>query len=464
MTPDLSIKSSRTVGKRIAANTALMVTAKIIAVTCGIFTLIIATRSLDPVAFGTIVFLHAYMLFFSDVATFQSWQSLIRFGTEDVKNEDCEGLSKLISFCYRLDFISVILAYTASVALMGFVVWLVSQFPSFGPEEGLDVQTLQKYAALYCLVVLVRWRDTSIGIHRLFDKFKILAGIALVMPVTRLIGSIYAAYAGWGMEGFLCVWFFASFLNYLVMFSAGVMELKRRGLLGSVIKARFKFFKFREGIWPFVIKSNIDSTLATGSLHLPMLLVMAFFGPAWAGMYKIAEEVAKLLTEGFKLLDQVIYPELAKLVSMGQATKIWRITTRAAAILLTIGVSLSVLILMFGRPVLVAIFGPEYEYAAPLASLLVPAAALMGVAAPLYPIFYAANLPERAIYVRGSYMLIYISSFIALSLTIGRMAPGWAFIIGNLYAVVAVAIVAKKTLNKTIKLRARYDTEPMSET
>ena len=451
MTPNLSVTSQQSVGKRIAANTGLMVGAKILAVVLGIFSFVIASRALTPVEFGTVVFLHAYMLFFSEVITFKTWQSLIRFGSDDLRHDDCGKLTKLISFCYRLDFLSTILAYIASVALMGFVVWVVGKFPSLAPENGLDVPTIQKYAALYCLVLLVRWRDTSIGIHRLFDKFVILAIVALIMPAVRLGGAIYAWQSGWGIEGFLGVWFLASFASYIVMFSAGIIELVRRRLFGLVMRAKFDFWNLRPKIWPFVIKSNIDSALAAGTLHLPMLLVMAFFGAAWVGIYKIAEEMAKMLSEGFALLDQVIYPELAKLVSRHETAKIWRLVTRAAIILVTIGLILAVLVLNFGKPVLVQIFGPEFESSAPLASLLVPAAALMGIAAPLFPIFYATDLPERAIYIRGAGLLVYIAAFVILSLTIGRMAPGWALLFGNMFVVICVIFAARKALRKTIR-------------
>ena len=451
MSADLTIDSRLTVGKRIVTNTGLMVGAKILAVLLGIFSFIIASRALSPVEFGTVVFLHAYMLFFSEVITFKTWQSLIRFGSDDLKNKDSNKLTQLISFCYRLDFSSTILAYIASVALMGFVVWIVQQFPALAPESGLDVPTIQKYAALYCLVLLVRWRDTSIGIHRLFDKFVILAIVALIMPALRLVGAIYAWRAGWGIEGFLAVWFIASFTSYIVMFSVGILELIKRRLLGLVVRAKFNFWNLRPKIWPFVIKSNIDSALAAGTLHLPMLLVMAFFGAAWVGIYKIAEELSKLLTEGFKLLDQVIYPELAKMVSAGNADKIWRLVKRAALYMVSIGLALTLLVLFFGGPVLISIFGEDFRSAAPLASLLVPAAALMGIAAPLFPIFYAADLPERAIYVRGASMLVYVLAFIGLSLTIGRMAPGWAMLAGNLFVVLSVVVVARQTLRKTVK-------------
>ena len=461
MTPDLTIYSDKTVGKRIASNAGMIISAKMIAVLLGAGSLMVAAKSLDLVTLGTVIFLHAYMLFFGEVTTFKTWQSLIRFGATDLENDDPQSLSRLIKFGIKLDFVSVIFAYLLSVSLMGLVVWLVQTFPVFGGDDS-KVVSLQKYAALYCLVVLLRQTGTADGVLRLFDRFRLLAIEAIVMPALRFLGTLYAAWSGFGLEGFLVVWFVASGVSYIVVASLAMRELYQRRLLGMVFAARQKFLKPRKGLWPFVIKSNIDSSIASGFGHLPQLLVMAMFGAAWSGLYKVADEVAKLLSEGFKLLDQVIYPELAKLIAQGNASKIWRIVMRASVILLFAGIVLMAILWFMGPQILSTVFGEQFYKAVPLAVLLVPAAALMGIVAPLYPIFYAADKPERAIYVRGASLIVYIIAFVALAFTIGPMAPGWAMLICNLFAVVAVLIVARRTLKGAIKAQILSTAEPQT--
>jgi len=94
VTPDLNVQSKHTVGKRIAANTGLMMGSKALSVVLGLGSILIATKSLSAAELGIILFLHAYMLFFSEVTAFQSWQSLIRFGTDDIKNNDPKSLAQ----------------------------------------------------------------------------------------------------------------------------------------------------------------------------------------------------------------------------------------------------------------------------------------------------------------------------------------------------------------------------------
>lgn len=452
MTPDLTVNSKHSVGKRIAANTGLMMGSKALAVGLGLGSIMIATKSLTASELGIILFLHAYMLFFSEVTAFQSWQSLIRFGTDDMKNNDAPALSRLMQFGIKIDAISAVFGYLISVAVFSFIVWLTQLLPDVFPKaKAFDITELRNLAALYCLLILFRQRGVGVGVFRLFDKFHILAIHGLVMPTTRFLGVLIAILSGAGFTGFLWAWFLGSLAAYFFLPLAAMFELKKRHLLKSVFSAKSSLRTPRKGLWPFMIKSNIDSTLAAATLHLPALMVMGIFGSTWVAIYRIAEEVAKLLSEGFKLLDQVIYPELAKMVSLGEAAKILRLVTRTAVMLLSFGLLIAVLVQLAGPDLLGRIFSEDYEQAAPLTSLLVLAAALTGIAAPLYPVLYAADRPERAIYARGAGVLVYISAFFIFSFTIGKMAPGWAAILSNASAVILLIFLAKWTLKHKVR-------------
>ncbi|NNE59198.1 MAG: lipopolysaccharide biosynthesis protein [Hellea sp.] len=450
MTPNFDIQSQKSAGKRIASNAGLLIGAKIIGTIFGLGTLKIASDVLDPVAFGTVIFLHAYMLFFGEVTTFKNWQSVIRFGTDDSEAKDPHAFGRLVKFTAKLDFVSVLFAYGLSVALIGFAVFLFKANPGLAPND-LDVDVLQKFVPLYCLVLIFRQVGTSEGVLRLFDRFGLLAIEALVLPVLRFAGSVYVLLTGGGFEAFLIVWFIASAAGYSSVIMFALLELRKRHLFDHVKDADQGFKRTREGLWAFAIKSNLDSSIASGFLHLPLIMVTAAFGPAWAGVYKIAEEVMKLLTEGFKLLEQVIYPELAKFVSQGQPDKIWPVVKRASIWMLSFGFFASAIIWFAGPDVLTYLFGETFRPSAYLAALLVPGAALLGCVTPIYPIFYAANKPERAIYVRGGALIVYVISFAVLGFLIGKMAPGWAIIVCNSFAVILALLVARSTLRSMIR-------------
>ena len=232
MTPDLTVDSKHSVGKRIAANTGLMMGSKALAAILGLGSLLIAMRSLSPSELGIIVFLHGYMLFFSEVTAFQSWQSIIRFGTDDLKNNDASSLGRLMQFAVKIDAISAIFGCIFSMAVFSVVIWLANSFPGFfGGEDGVDVTKLRNLAAFYCILIFFRQRGVSTGVFRLFDKFHVLAIFSLIMPSVRFTGVVIAYLIGAGFYGFLLAWFFGSLAAYLFLPTVAFLELKKRNLL-----------------------------------------------------------------------------------------------------------------------------------------------------------------------------------------------------------------------------------------
>ena len=452
MRPNLNVQSKYTVGKRIAANTGLMVASKSTAVFLGLGSILLATKSLSASELGIILFLHAYMLFFSEVTAFQSWQSLIRYGTEDIKNNDVNRISSLLKFGIKIDAISAVFGFLISISIFFGVIYLSSFMPGLiNTDLPFVVDNLKNFAVFYCSLILLRQRGVGVGVFRLFDKFHILAIHGLVMPITRFIGVIIAVHYDAGFIGFLIAWYIGSMAAYFFLPMMAILELKSRGLLMLVVRSKSPLFKARSGLWKFMIKSNIDSTLSASTTHLPALMVMGMFGSTWVAIYRIAEEAAKLLSEGFKLLDQVIYPELAKMISLGEAEKIWGLVKKTAISLLSFGLVTAFIVKVGGPDLLSMVFSVDYAMAAPLASLLILAAAITGIAAPLYPVLYATDKPERAIYARGTGVIVYITAFILLSFSIGKMAPGWASILSNITSVGFLVYLTQGTLKSVVE-------------
>jgi O-antigen/teichoic acid export membrane protein/phosphatidylglycerophosphate synthase len=452
MRPNLNVQSKHTVGRRIAANTGLMVVSKSTAVFLGLGSILLATKSLSASELGIILFLHAYMLFFSEVTAFQSWQSLIRYGTDDLKNNDATRISALLKFGLKIDAISAVFGFLISISIFFGVVSLSNSIPGLlNTDLPYVMDNLKYFAVFYCSLILLRQRGVGVGVFRLFDKFHILAIHGLVMPITRFLGVIIAVNNDAGFTGFLLAWYIGSMAAYFFLPAMALLELRSRGLLMLVIRTKSPLLKARSGLWKFMIKSNIDSTLSASTTHLPALMVMGVFGSTWVAIYRIAEEAAKLLSEGFKLLDQVIYPELAKMISLGEAEKIWELVKKTAISLLSFGLAIAFIVKVGGPNLLSMVFSVDYAMAAPLASLLIFAAAVTGIAAPLYPVLYAADKPERAIYARGTGVVVYIAAFIFLSFLIGKMAPGWAAILANITSVGILVYLTQGTLRSVIE-------------
>ncbi len=450
---NLSVSMDGSVGTRLVSNAKLMFIAKALGSAIGFITLIIAARGLSKAELGIVLFLHGYMLFFAEVATFQSWQTLIRFGTKDVSNNDPRELTKLIQFSIALDFISALAAFIAATGLFALIVFFATNMPSNG-GNGLEFDAIHisPYVYIYCVLIFASQQGAAIGIFRLFNKFNVLAARALIMPAVRLAGTLTAFAMHSGIEGYIAAWFLSSLLGKIALPLLAYFELRKRNL-AAVVFARWPSLRYkRKGLWAFVWKSNIDSTLAAGITHLPIIIVAPFFGPGYVAVYKIAEEIANLLSRGILLLDQVIYPEFARIIHRGEQANIWKIVVKSGGVLLGGGIALSLLVAMFGPGLVTSAYGAGYEDVVHLSILLVLAAAITGIVAPIYPLFYAFGRPENAIWARLTGLSIYLISFIFFSTRLGYSGPGWAAILGNLFSA-ALAIWFARTLLKRSLLK-----------
>jgi len=157
-------------------------------------------------------------------------------------------------------------------------------------------------------------------------------------------------------------------------------------------------------------------------------------------------QISSILVRGTQQLDEVIYPELAQMINQGKADKIWPLVIRSGAILVAIAVCVGTLVSLFGPEALSALLQKDYGASAPLATLLLLAGAVSAAYAPLLPTLYAAGRPGQAAIARATGVGVLLILFIVLARVVGPLGPGWAFVIGDLVALVIAAILTQRAL------------------
>ena len=449
---DFSRASRFGVRGRLLSNTGLLGGARLLAALMGVATLVITAKALsNNVAFGTLLFIHAYMLFFSEVASFQIWQALIRFGSDEVKAKNAKRLSQLVKTGLLLDALAAVLAFLAAITCFSLFIWvssLITVEASPKPTSAATGVSLKHLIILYCTVILFRQTNVAVGIFRLFDKFSVLAVRALVMPSVRLIGVFIAAHQGWGLLGFLSVWFAASLLSYLVLQIFAIIEIHKRRFWPLIRRVKACRPTAFPGLYPFILKTNIDSTLNALKTNFPSLAVMLVFGPAVLAVYRIAEEIARLLSRGVTLFDQVLFPELSRMAVDVDFKALSRTTARAALGIGFVGFIISAIVLLFGDTILKTAFDESFVDASSLSVMLLVASSLIGIATPFYTVFYVMMRPGTAIWVRVTGTISFIGLFFILSEKLGLFSIGWAAIAGAAIEVALVVILTRKMIRK----------------
>ena len=416
---------------RILKNMGFLFGGKSSAVLIGLAVLAISARALSIEDLGLLLLLHAFIALMTGIATFKSWQALIQFGARPIERGDLPQFHRLLRFSIGLDITAAAFATILSTTVL-----LV-----FHERLGLSDNVLW-FAVAYCLLSATNLRSSPLGVLRLYDRFDLISLHDQAVPIVRLIGASLGLWLGGDLIWFILVWMAAAAATNIVMPTLALRELSRRGALTGLFSKRPTLKAPKPGIWRYVWMSNIDATIDLVDKQMPTLLAGALLGPAFAALFKIARDVSEVLGKGARLLNQVLYPELVRLMIAGNTIRAIRIIIYSSVYLLAAGFALAALISLFGPSVFGTALDRDYESVAPIATMLVIAAALMGAAAPIYSGLYALGNPGWAALSRAITVTMTIALFVTLSFYMGEAGPGWAMVIGAAAGLIITSVIA----------------------
>lgn len=326
--------------------------------------LAIAARALGPSELGALVLAHSYALVVAGLARFQSWQAVIRFGAPMLDNagevQDEAGLKRLLRYTIRLDLLSAAASVIIALAAVPFVA------NAFGWSE--DVRALIYF---YCAATPFLIAATPSGALRLFDQFRTLSAQLTLMPLARCVGALILWAAGAGLGAFLVVWILSAVLHGLSLWGLGIRALAQRNLIPKLTGPASDRAS-REWL-PFMIKTNLSSSIDLIHNNVPLLIVGAVLGPAAAGLFKIAFNLANLLAQPVNMLNQAMFPELSKTNAAQGRSQMVSVAVKSVGVALAIAAPIVIVFFIFRRDLPVLVAGEAFAAAAPLVALMAAA-------------------------------------------------------------------------------------------
>lgn len=426
------------IGKRVRKNTGLMLGAKVVGAIMAIFGLIFAARGLTTEQFGILIFLHAYTLFFTGVATFDSWLLVVRRAAggltgDEALRGDPAHFGRIFRFSVSLDLLS---------ASVGFIVAISIVFLFGGTLDILEGAS--PYIFFYTFLVFLNQKSASQGVLRLFNRYDLIALNSLTIPFVRMAGCGLAWIFDAPFVVYMMVWFAGSAISYLTLPILGVLEMRKRNLWSHATDGRLSLKAPETKIWRFVFYTNIDTGLAAGATLLPVILAGAVGGPVFAATFRVAQEVASVLVKGARMVERVVYPEFTSLIAKGEGHRVPGLVLQTGGIMLVIGSVIGLVFWLTGPYLLSLALGSAYAHATGLAVLLIIGASVTAAAGPLFPAFYAAGKPKKVIFARAIGLVVMIGSFFLLYHFVGEIGTGFAILLGALISLIAIAYIAKK--------------------
>ncbi|MEX1252155.1 MAG: oligosaccharide flippase family protein [Hyphomonas sp.] len=406
----------------------------------GVFSLIylaIAARSLGAEQFGIFALILSYGQAVANLAQFQSWQTVVRYGAIHEAGNAHDKLRRIILFSALLDL---------GAAIMGALL-AVSGVYLFGAQFGWS-NDQQDIAVLFSLSLLFGLRGAPTGILRLFDRFDIAAYAETVLPAMRLFGAVIAWLSGASIAGYLIAWAAAELVTTIAIWWASVRELRRRHK-GPVPGGRLRgVVTENDGLWKFAWTTNLTTSLNLVWKQFPVLAVGWAVDAVAAGGFRIAAQLAGALNKPTIALARAIYPEFAKLAVTDRAG-IRRAVGRACIIGGLSGLVALGIVVLLGRPALQLMGGDAYLFVYPVLIVLALAAAfeLAGVA--IEPALVALGRPGQVLAVRAVVAALYVMLLIWMVKICGSIGAAAATAVTSLLLVALLYAAFRRVAGQT---------------
>lgn len=360
-----------------------------------LFYLGLAARALGAENFGEFTLVLAYGQGIANLAQFQSWQAVVRYGAVHRARVDKRRLQRLFGFTATLDGAAAVfggVTAAAGVVLLG---------PWFGwsPEQ-------EGEAVLLAVTLLLSLGATPLGILRLHDRFDLVTFALGLGPLIRLSGAALGWAAGFGVEGFLVVWASAALVQGGMLWTIVLVQSEWRPAFGRRrwILAR----RENPGVLRFMAITNVASGLTSLPDQLGTLAIGGTAGPAAAGGYRLAAKLAKGMSRPVQLLVAVIFPELARLLAEKDHATLDRVMERANRVVAILALCFVMLFALTGSTLLRLLSGISYPDAGMLLSLFAVAAAIDLSGFALEPLLTAHGRAGRVLAIRAWSAGIYL--------------------------------------------------------
>ncbi len=423
--------------RRALKNAGLLFSGKASAGLMQLATFAIAARALGAEEFGIFSVLVAQVMLFAGLASFESSQAVIRYGVPHLQSGNRQAAQALFKAGFLLDIGAALVAGLAMVAAAPlFAQWL-------GWNDGLTELARATAPLTFASAV-----GTSKGMLRLFDRYDILSWHAIVTPSARLILIAVAALSGASLGWYLASWVVAGWLGTFAAAALAWREAHRKDLLGGLTPSLRGLGNAHPGMWRFAFFSNLNSSLAMVPTHLATVIVAAQLGDSAAGAYRIAREVAAGMLKPLDLINQAIFPDLARLIFGREWKRLRKTALRGGINGTAIFAGVTVVIALAGEFFLEHIFGHDFAVAAPLLVAIGVATTLRVTVFAANPVIYALGRPDIAVVLSLLTGGLFVAVLFWRLPIDGLAGAGWAFIamdgaVALLSGAVAIFMVQK---------------------
>lgn len=378
---------------------------------------------LGVAGYGSLMIGQTYMQAIDALLNFQSWQSVIRYGSICLEKRDERGLAACIKAAFLVDVISAVAGCVISFAIVGFVASVL----------GWD-SAATAAAVVFCFEILAHIEGAPTGLLRLFDRFNYVAIHAVVMAAVKLI-FVAASMVLFGNNVVIiaCAYCAADVIKSLTLFFIAVLVARRRVGLFKIVKARR--VDLPAGYISFTIWSNLE-TSADAPIQYFDVFFLSLLSSEVVGVFKFFRQLLSVLSLLSRPVQQAIMPQLAELIAKGLNNRAYEVVRKIEKVVAKVVTPCAAIACLVVPPALAVFMDPLYGACWYLFATLAALVAASIVFSAIHPCFNAYGLTKQStvitlisnvVYLVVSYLLLGKLGVMAIPLA---MALQYLIVIG----------------------------------
>ena len=392
--------------QRIARNTIIQFSGKIIGTIFGVLTVAIMARYLGKIGFGQYSTITAYLQFFAILVDMGLSVTIVRLLSDPKFNEQ-----KVISNVFSLRFFSALI-------FLGIAPLVVMFFPYDNIiKVGIAVTTLSYFFSALNLIII-----------GLFQKKLKMFSVTVAEVAGRLILLILVfifALADFGLLAIMLAVVLGSFINFILNYLFALKYVRIN-------------FAFDWELWRKIIQSTwpIAISIAFNLVYFKAdtIILSLVRTQAEVGIYNAPYRVLEILTNFIYLFTGLIFPILTFNWAQKNFQKFREIFQKTFDVLIILAIPMIFGTLFIAQDLMLLIAGPEFKESGLVLQIIILATAIIFINSLYGYIVVAIDKQKQMV---GAYIFVAIVSLVGYILTI----PTYGYIGAAIFTIISEALI-----------------------
>ena len=267
---------------------------------------LILIHTVGNTQYGIIIIAQQYMNLLDGIINFQSWSGVIKYGSEAIVEKNNDRLSAIFKTGIVID---------VATAVLGTIVALIA-LPVASNIMKWN-QQMSNLAFIFSLEIIFHIEGTSVGVLRLYDKFK-YTSIQLISSALLKLVVIGAYVLVGGNNIAIIVWLYVitDIVKHLLLVFMAFYVLKHELGIRKVMRLPLKYAE--KDFVKFTLWSNIGSTVDIPVKYFDIFII-SLISTEIVAVYKTFKQIIQILSMLTNPISMAIMPQFSEMVAQNRA-------------------------------------------------------------------------------------------------------------------------------------------------